>query len=56
MVNNDDDVDRSRRSGADDRGWSSTCWVLDDRTIERSGNTVCGLHHAQGDDEHVFLG
>jgi hypothetical protein len=56
MVNSDDDVDRSRRPGADDRGWSSTCRVLDGRTIERSGNTVCGLHHAQGDDEHVFLG
>jgi hypothetical protein len=24
--------------------------------IERSGNTVCGLHHAQGDEECGFLG
>jgi hypothetical protein len=56
MVNSDGDVDRSRRPGADDQEWSSKCRVLDDRMIERSGNTVCGLHHAQGDDEHVFLG
>jgi hypothetical protein len=25
-------------------------------TIERSGDTVCGLQHAQGDEEHKFLG
>jgi hypothetical protein len=24
--------------------------------IERSDDTVCGLHHAQGDKEHGFLG
>jgi hypothetical protein len=24
--------------------------------ITRSGDTVCGLHHAQGDEERVFLG
>jgi hypothetical protein len=29
----DEDLDRSRRPGAEDRGWSSTSWVLDDRTI-----------------------
>jgi hypothetical protein len=23
--------------------------------IERSGDAVCGLHRAQGDEEHVFL-
>jgi hypothetical protein len=30
--------------------------VLSGRAIERSGNAVCGLHHARGDDERVFLG
>jgi hypothetical protein len=24
--------------------------------IEKSGDTVCGLHHAQGDEERRFLG
>jgi hypothetical protein len=24
--------------------------------IERSGDAVCDLHHAQGDEEHRFLG
>jgi hypothetical protein len=30
--------------------------VLDDRTVERLGDTVCGLHHTQRDEEHEFLG
>jgi hypothetical protein len=30
--------------------------VLDGRAIERSGDTVCGLHRACGDEEHMFLG
>jgi hypothetical protein len=30
--------------------------VLGDRAIERSGGTVCSLHHARGDKEHEFLG
>jgi hypothetical protein len=30
--------------------------VLGGRTIERSGGTMCGLHLARGDEEHVFLG
>jgi hypothetical protein len=30
--------------------------VLDGRMIERSGDDVCGLHHAQGDEERGFLG
>jgi hypothetical protein len=25
-------------------------------TIERSGDAVCGLHRAQGEEEHMFLG
>jgi hypothetical protein len=30
--------------------------VLGGRMIERSGGTVCGLHHARGDEERGFLG
>jgi hypothetical protein len=30
--------------------------VLGGRAIERSGGDVCGLHHARGDEERVFLG
>jgi hypothetical protein len=30
--------------------------VLGGRVIERSGGDVCGLHHAHGDDERMFLG
>jgi hypothetical protein len=30
--------------------------VLDGRTIERSGGTVCGLHRTCGDEERRFLG
>jgi hypothetical protein len=56
MVDSDEDLDRSRRSGAEDRGWSSTGWVLGGRTIGSSGDTVYGLYRAQGDDERVFLG
>jgi hypothetical protein len=55
MVGSDKDRGRSRRPGAEDRGWSSTSWVLGGRTIERSGDVVCGLHRAQGDEERRFL-
>jgi hypothetical protein len=55
MVGSDEDRGKSRRLGAEDRGWSSTCQVLDGRMIERSGDTVYGLHCAQGDKEHMFL-
>jgi hypothetical protein len=51
----DDDRDRSRRPGAEDRGWSSTSQVLGGRTIERSGDAVCGLHCTHRDEEHWFL-
>jgi hypothetical protein len=37
-------------------GDGRTCRVLGGRVIERSGGTVCGLHHARGDEEHEFLG
>jgi hypothetical protein len=30
--------------------------VLSGRTIERSGDAVCGLHHARGDEEREFIG
>jgi hypothetical protein len=29
--------------------------VLGGRAIERSGGTVCGLHHARGDEQRGFL-
>jgi hypothetical protein len=35
MTGSDKDYDRSRRPGAEDRGWSSTCQVLGGRTIQR---------------------
>jgi hypothetical protein len=30
--------------------------LLDGRVIERSGDTVCGLHRAHGDEKRGFLG
>jgi hypothetical protein len=30
--------------------------VLDGRAIERSGDVVCGLHRARGDEKRRFLG
>jgi hypothetical protein len=30
--------------------------VLGGRTIERSGDAVCGLYHAQEDEKREFLG
>jgi hypothetical protein len=50
MVCSDEDRGRSRRPGIEDRGWShrsDTQWP---------GGTVCGMHHACGDEEHEFLG
>jgi hypothetical protein len=55
-MGSDEDRGRSRRLGADDRGRSSIDQVLDSQTIERLGDAVCGMHHAQGDDERGFLG
>jgi hypothetical protein len=51
MTSSDDDLDRSRRLGAEDRRWSNTGQILDDRTIERSGDAVCDLHRAHGDED-----
>jgi hypothetical protein len=56
MAGSDVDRDRSRRLGAEDRGWSSTSQVLGGRMIKRSGDAVCGLHRAHGDEEHEFIG
>jgi hypothetical protein len=56
MAGSDEDRGSSRRLGAEDTGWSSTGQVLVGRTIERSGDVVCGLHHARGDKERRFLG
>jgi hypothetical protein len=56
MAGCDEDRGRSRRLGAEDRGRLSTSRVLGGRMIERSGDAVCGLHHAQGDKECGFLG
>jgi hypothetical protein len=56
MAGSDEDRGRSRRSGAEDRGWSSTGRVLFGRMIERSGDALCGLHQAQGGEERGLLG
>jgi hypothetical protein len=55
MVGSDEDHGKCRRPSADDRGRSSIGQVFSDRTIERSGDAVCDLYHAQGDGEHGFL-
>jgi hypothetical protein len=44
-------VDLMQRTG-DDR----TGRVLGGRMISRSGDAVCGLHRAHGDEEREFLG
>jgi hypothetical protein len=56
MTGSDEDRGRSRRLGADDWGWSSTCRILGDQRIEKSSDTMCNLHRAQEDDERMFLG
>jgi hypothetical protein len=56
MASSNEDCDRSRRPDAEDRGWSGTGRVLSGLMIRRSGDIVCGLHYAQGDEEHGFLG
>jgi hypothetical protein len=55
MAGSDEDHGRSRRPGAEDRGWSSIGRVLGGWAIGRSGDTVCDLHRARGDEEHGFL-
>jgi hypothetical protein len=56
MAGSNENHDRNRRPGVEDRRWSSTGRVLSDRMIRRSGDAVCGLHRAQGDEVREFLG
>jgi hypothetical protein len=56
MAGSDKDLGRSRRPGAEDWGRSSTGRVLGGQPIRRSGDAVCALHHAQGNEERRFLG
>jgi hypothetical protein len=37
-------------------GDGCTGQILGGRVIERSGDAVCGLHRARGDEEREFLG
>jgi hypothetical protein len=53
MTCSDEDHGRSRRLGAEDRGWSQ---VLSVQAVERLGGAGCGLHRARGDEERSFLG
>jgi hypothetical protein len=50
MANSGEDLEKSRRPGAEDRRWSSTIRILGGRTIGRSDDTVCSLYHVQGDE------
>jgi hypothetical protein len=56
MAGSDENRGTSRRPGAEEQGWLSTGQVLDGQMIERLGDAVCGLHHAQEDEECGFLG
>jgi hypothetical protein len=47
MAGSNEDHGKSRRPSAEDRGWSSISQVLDGWMIGRSGDAMCGLHHAQ---------
>jgi hypothetical protein len=55
MIHSDEDRDRSRRTGAEDRD-GRIGWVLGGRGIERSDDVVFDLHRAHGDEERGFLG
>jgi hypothetical protein len=55
MAGSDDDRGRSKRPGTEDRD-GRTGRVLGGWTMERSDDTVCGLHHTRGDEERGFLG
>jgi hypothetical protein len=56
MTGSDENLGRSKRHGAEDQGWSSTGRVLGGQTIGRSGDAMCGLYRAHGDEERGFLG
>jgi hypothetical protein len=55
MVGSDEDRGRSRRLGEENQRWSCIGQVPNGGMIERSGDVVCSLHHAQGDEERRFL-
>jgi hypothetical protein len=55
MADSDEHHGRSRRPSAEDQD-GRTCQVLGDRMIGRSGDAVCSLHRARGDEERRFLG
>jgi hypothetical protein len=55
MTGSNENRGKSRRPGAEDRGWSSTDRVLAGQVIGRSREVVCGLYDAQGDEERGFL-
>ncbi len=56
MAGSDENLDRSRGPSVEDRGWSRIGRVLGGQTIGRSGDAVCGLHRAHGDEKRGFLG
>jgi hypothetical protein len=56
MVGSDEDHGRSRRPDAEDRRWSRIGRVLGGWMIERLGDAMCGLYHAQEDKGRGFLG
>jgi hypothetical protein len=56
MVGSDEDRGRSRTHGTEDQEWSRTGQVLGGRTIKRSGDAVCGMYRAHGDEEHGYHG
>jgi hypothetical protein len=57
MAGNDEDRGRSRRLGAENRGFSGTSRVLGGRTIRMSDDTVCDPHRTRvGDEKHWFSG
>jgi hypothetical protein len=56
MAGSNEDHGRSRRPGAEDQGRSGTGRVLDGQTIEKPGDTVCGLYRARGDEQRGFIG
>jgi hypothetical protein len=55
IAGSDEDRGRSMRPSAEDRGSSRTGRVLGARAVGRSGDVVCSLHRAQGDEECEFL-
>jgi hypothetical protein len=57
VAGNDENRDRSRRLGAEDRGCSGRSQTLGGQTIRRSGDTVYDPHHTcEGDEKHRFPG